>query len=72
VSDNKQIVIFVYGSNMLRVKLQKDAPSAERIDIGQLKSHVLTWTKRSKDGSGKCDAAYTGKDTDVTWGFFSK
>lgn len=36
--------------------------------IGKLSGHALRWDKRSRDGSGKCDAEATGRDSDVVWG----
>lgn len=54
---------------MLTVRLRERVPSAVAIGIGRIKGHVLRWHKRSqRDGSGKCDAEATGRDTDVVWG----
>jgi hypothetical protein len=38
------------------------------ISTGCIVGHRLTFTKVSKDGSGKCDAEFTGKAQDVVWG----
>src|SRR4249920_812082 len=60
---------FAYGSNMLTARLRERVPSATAIGIGRLEGHVLCWDKRSwRDGSGKCDAEYTGQRSDVVWG----
>jgi gamma-glutamylcyclotransferase len=60
---------FAYDSNMLTVRLCERVPSATAIGIGQLKGHALRWDKRSwRDGSGKCDAEFTGQQSDVVWG----
>ena len=60
---------FAYGSNMLTARLRERAPSATAIGIGQLEGHALRWDKRSwRDGSGKCDAEFTGQRSDVVWG----
>ena len=60
---------FAYGSNMLTARLRERVPSATPIGIGQLEGHALRWDKRSwRDGSGKCDAEFTGKRSDVVWG----
>ena len=60
---------FAYGSNMLTVRLRERVPSATAIGIGQLVGHALHWDKRSwRDGSGKCDAEFTGQQSDVVWG----
>ena len=64
----QQIVNFAYGSNMLIRRIRERAPSAKPIGMGQLPRHVLRWHKRGCDGSGKCDALFTGDDSDVGWG----
>lgn len=65
----KRIVYFAYGSNMLTARLRERAPSATPIGIGQLTGHILSWDKRSRsDGSGKCDAEATGRESDAIWG----
>ncbi len=52
---------FAYGSNMFARRLCKRVPSAKVIGIYTLPAHDLRFHKRSdKDGSGKCDAYYTG------------
>ena len=63
------VIVFAYGSNMFTVRIRERIPSAEPWGIGQLTGHTLRWHKRStKDGSGKCDAEFTGRDVDVVWG----
>ena len=69
---DKYIVGFAYGSNMLLARLRERVPSSEIICMGILKKHVLKWHKLSKDGSGKCDAEFTGKDIDEVWGILFK
>ena len=63
-----RIYMFAYGSNMLSVRLRERVPSAVAIGTGRLSRHVLKWHKRSRDGSGKCDAEATGLIDDVVWG----
>ena len=54
---------------MLTARLRERVPSATAIGIGQLEDHALHWDKRSwRDGSGKCDAEFTGQWSDVVWG----
>ncbi len=53
---------FSYGSNMSILRLQARAPSARVMTIGTLHGHDLRFHKKSKDGSGKCDAYATGND----------
>lgn len=63
------IVNFAYGSNMLLRRVRERAPSATPLGVGRLRGHMLRWHKPgSKDGSGKCDALYTGRESDVVWG----
>jgi len=63
-----RICTFAYGSNMLTARLRKRVRSAVAVGIGYLPGHVLRWHKRSRDGSGKCDAETTGRNADVVWG----
>jgi gamma-glutamylcyclotransferase len=44
---------FAYGSNMLSRRLRARCPSAQVIGVGQVFGHVLEFSKRSADGSGK-------------------
>lgn len=61
---------FAYGSNMLtsRLTAQDRAPSAVKVGIGFLDCRRLTFDKLSQDGSGKCDAEWTEKDSDRVYG----
>jgi hypothetical protein len=65
-------VYFAYGSNMATARLRARMPSAEPIGVAALPGHVLRFHKRSKDGSGKCDAFETGGDEDVVFGVLFK
>ncbi|MEO3988139.1 gamma-glutamylcyclotransferase family protein [Plesiomonas shigelloides] len=59
---------FAYGSNMSMVRLKKRVPSAERVGMFSLKKHYLAFHKSSKDGSGKCNAYFTGNTKDHIYG----
>lgn len=59
---------FAYGSNMSLARLIERVPSAERIGVFSLKKHDLAFHKSSKDGSGKCDAYFTGNMEDNIFG----
>jgi gamma-glutamylcyclotransferase len=59
---------FAYGSNLSITRLQERAPSAMRIGCYVLKAHDLRFHKSSIDGSGKCDAYYTGNSHDYVLG----
>ncbi len=59
---------FAYGSNMSCKRLGKRVPSADCRGNYSLKGYTLKFHKIGKDGSAKCDALYTGKDSDVVHG----
>ena len=54
-TDN-EILYFAYGSNMSAGRLRARVSSCRPIGIASLPDHELRFHKRSKDGSGKCDA----------------
>ena len=60
--------IFSYGSNLLLARLTARVPSARFIARGELTGHTLRWHKAGRDGSGKCDAFFTGDPADRLWG----
>lgn len=59
---------FAYGSNMSLSRLRERVPSARRLGCYWLKGHQLRFHKLSKDGSGKCDAYFTGSEDDFVIG----
>lgn len=59
---------FAYGSNMAIGRLRRRTPSARLVGVGLLRGHSLLWHKRGMDGSGKCDARFTGNPADHVWG----
>ena len=59
---------FAYGSNMSITRLRARVRDAESLGCYALKRHDLRFHKSSKDGSGKCDAFYTGDDVHVIFG----
>lgn len=65
----KRIQYFAYGSNMSSARLRFRVPGAQAIGAATLAGHRLCFHKRSdKDGSGKCDAHFTGADNDQVIG----
>ena len=54
-----KMLYFSYGSNMSVRRLLDRVPSAKFITIATLHEHDLRFHKKSKDGSGKCDAHKT-------------
>jgi hypothetical protein len=62
-------IYFAYGSNMAIERLRSRVPSAKPICVGVLAGHQLKFHKRgSRDHSGKCDAAHTGRPEDRIFG----
>lgn len=60
---------FAYGSNMAVERLRARVSSAELVAVATLTGHALRFHKPSKkDGSGKCDAAHTGRPEDKVLG----
>jgi hypothetical protein len=55
---------FAYGSNLHPVRLWERVASARALGITELIGHSLRFHKRGQDGSGKCDAWSTGRETD--------
>lgn len=63
-----KVRVFAYGSNLCVERLRFRTPSAEVVAVGTLAGHSLRWHKRSRDGSGKCDAFATDCQDDLVWG----
>ena len=63
------MLYFGYGSNMSKVRLEKRLGPFERLGAAYVTGYALRFHKKSrKDGSGKCDAFYTGTPGDRLWG----
>ncbi len=62
------MLIFAYGSNMLRSRLLNRISSARNVGNAFLKSHRLLFNKRGDDRSAKANAWCTGKQADGVWG----
>ena len=58
------MLYFSYGSNMSSARLLARVPSARIYSTAILVAHDLRFHKKSKDGSGKCDAFHTGNPRD--------
>lgn len=50
------MLYFAYGSNMSTLRLRYRVKSAKPIGVAELEGFILRWHKKSKDGSGKCNA----------------
>ena len=59
---------FAYGSNMCTNRLRERAPSCNFVAVGAVPRYILKFHKKSKDGSGKCNAYYTGNEQDTIIG----
>jgi hypothetical protein len=59
---------FAYGSNMATQRLRRRVASAKPLGVARLPAYVLRFHKRSQDGSGKCNAFFTGVEADVVLG----
>lgn len=67
-----RLYYFAYGSNMSLARLRQRAPSAECMGRYSLPGHALHFHKSGRDGSGKCDAYWTGREHDrVLGGLFT-
>ena len=58
------MLYFAYGSNLLKRRLQERTPAVRLVGKAVLYGHALRFHKRGDDGSGKCDAFYTGRQID--------
>jgi gamma-glutamylcyclotransferase len=59
---------FAYGSNLHPLRLQERVPSATVIGVVEAEGRKLTFSKRSKDGSGKCNFFDSENSSDVVYG----
>ena len=59
---------FAYGSNLYSRRLLARTPNARLAGTARLEAHSLRFHKRGDDGSGKCDAFFTGHGSDVIHG----
>jgi cation transport regulator ChaC len=63
-----ELKYFAYGSNMWTPRLRERVPSCEFVTAAKLHGYQLRFHKRSSDNSSKCNAFYTGVETDIIWG----
>lgn len=60
---------FAYGSNLHSGRMTARVPSARSLGAAVLTGHLLRFHKRSSvDGSGKCDAHFTGRPDHRVYG----
>ncbi|MDX1593986.1 MAG: gamma-glutamylcyclotransferase family protein [Gammaproteobacteria bacterium] len=66
---SERLLYFAYGSNLHPERMRRRVPSARPLGCAVLTGHVLRFHKHSLvDGSGKCDAHYTGRAEDRVYG----
>lgn len=59
---------FAYGSNMSLRRLRQRVPEVAVQGRAVLAGYDLRFHKVGSDGSGKCDAFFTGDSTDILYG----
>jgi gamma-glutamylcyclotransferase (GGCT)/AIG2-like uncharacterized protein YtfP len=62
------LLYFAYGSNLSSRRLRARIPSAGFVSVAQLEGYDLRFHKKSRDGSGKCDAYATDNSADRVLG----
>lgn len=65
-----QLHYVAYGSNLHPLRLQQRAPSASPLAVVHLRHQLVTFHKRSNDGSGKCNL--TPDDDSTSYGVLYK
>lgn len=63
-----KLYYFAYGSNLHPQRLQERVSSAKSLGVVEAVGYKLTFSKRSKDQSGKCNFYQTGSDSDIVYG----
>lgn len=58
------MLYFAYGSNLSMRRMRSRIPSARPLGPALLQGHRLAFHKVGSDGSGKCDAALSGRHQD--------
>lgn len=65
---NDRVAYFAYGSNLCVERILARTPQATVAARGWVDGFQLVFHKRSRDGSGKADAFFTGSSEDRVWG----
>lgn len=60
--------IFAYGSNMYYRRIKERVSSVKKISNVFIKGYLLSFNKKSIDGSSKANIIYTGDSEDIVWG----
>lgn len=67
-AEDKKVICFAYGSNMDSARLRERVGDCTALGVATLPRHRLRFHKRSKDETGKCNAHFTGEDSDAIIG----
>lgn len=59
---------FAYGSNLHPLRLIERVPSASLIGVAGIRAHRLSFHKKGKDNSSKCNLLKTGSESDLVHG----
>jgi len=62
------MLYFAYGSNLSMRRMRQRIPSARPLGSAVLQGHRLAFHQVGRDGSGKCDAAFSGRREDRVHG----
>ena len=62
------VKVFAYGSNLCVERLAARISRVSPVATGYVEGYRLAFHKRSRDGSGKADAFFTGDVRDRVWG----
>ena len=64
----KTVLVFAYGSNLCLERIGARISEVRVVVTGRVDGFRLAFHKRSRDGSGKADAFFTGDPSDCVWG----
>ena len=62
------IRVFAYGSNLCVARIAARVASLQVVAVGTIGGYTLRFNKKSRDGSAKANAQYSGAIDDVVWG----
>jgi len=62
------MLYFAYGSNMWQPRIEERLGACRRVTPAWIDGYALRFHKDGRDGSGKCNALFTGRPEDRLWG----
>ncbi|MGI9319820.1 MAG: gamma-glutamylcyclotransferase family protein [Thiogranum sp.] len=66
------IYYYAYGSNLHPMRLVERVPSADLVGVAKHPNHMLTFHKKSNDGSSKCNMFNSDTESDLIYGAIYK